>query len=118
MCIRDRSLVDELIGAISHVGEALTLRDEFLTAATAAATAATPEPRGPVSPHQLRSKETAADPHILDTPMSPQESVLDIPMDGPVQPSAKALGKRRAVDPDMIDHTQKPPLPPLPLLPR
>lgn len=114
----EESLVDELIGAISHVGEALTLRNEFLTAATAAATAATPEPRGPVSPHQLRSKETAADPHILDTPMSPQESVLDIPMDGPVQPSAKALGKRRAVDPDMIDHTQKPPLPPLPLLPR
>ena len=111
---QEESLVDEMIGAISHVGEALTLRDEFLTAATAA----TPEPSGPEARHQLRSKETAADPYILDTPMSPQESVLDIPMDGPVQPSAKALGKRRAVDPDLIDHTQKPPLPPLPLLPR
>lgn len=113
--------VDALVSALSHIGEALSLRDEY------AGNAQSMHEHGSAthsstSMHSSSPVPTAPDVHRrvpmedADTrqPPSPSDSVLDIPTTGPAQPSAKALGKRRAIEEGHFAGAVKPPLPPIP----
>lgn len=96
--IRDEAerLVNDLVTSLAHLGEALTLCDEARMEADALQAGST---TSPTLPADTQAAQCA----------SPEN-----PFTEPTQPSAKALGKRRAVEEGHAQGEIKPPLPAVP----